>query len=136
MATLAQLRTRIDTFLADKWPAFTNRQSVFRSTHGRYWQGLITHTIIPAHTASADGDTLSDQVAAHPTDQPQGWAAAFPEFETDVIPCALRCDAYNGPLGDGYVATLFVRYNGVLYARSQNVGPLTDRTSGWRQVNN
>lgn len=131
MATLAQLRTRVDDWLAARWPTVLARQDAFFTNRGRYWQGLITHTVIPAHTTAVDADVVADRLAMHPTDQAQSWLDVLAELSGIVFPAALVMDVYDGPQGKGYVATIFVRHNGTLYSRSQNVGPESFRTQAW-----
>lgn len=131
MATLAQVRTKVDDWLASKWPTLVARQSNFFNNRGRYWQGVKTHTIVPVFTSGADGDSIGDNLDYFPSDAFSNWSNAFPEFLTTPIPCALQCDAYDGPDGKGWVATVWVRFNGTLYTRSQNVGPESYRTKPW-----
>lgn len=132
MATLAQTRTRVDNWLATHWPQFVARQENYFTNKGRYWQGLLTHTTVPPHTSGADGDSIGDRINIHPTDQFEDWITAFPEWENVALPAAVKVDVYDGPQGKGYCATLYVRFNGVLYSRAQNVGPEAFRTYGWR----
>lgn len=134
MATLIQVRTRVDTWLADKWPTITARQENYKSNRGNYWQGVRTHTVVPAHTNGADGDTIPDRLEQEPSDAFSDWKNVFPEWDGVAIPCALQCDVYESPQGKGYVATVFIRYNGVLYSRSRNVGPESHRTEAWHIV--
>jgi hypothetical protein len=134
MATLAQLRTRVDAWLEDKWPTVVARQQNFFANRGRYWQGLITHSLIPAHTNAVDGDAIADRLNQSPTDQFENWVAVFPEWVIENLPCALKCDTYDGPQGKGYCATIFIRYAGTLYSRSRNVGPESYRTEAWHVV--
>lgn len=132
MATLAQLRTRVNTFLSNHWPTFVARQENYFQNRGRYWQGLLTHTIVPNHTNAAEGDSIADRLRINPTDQFEDWIAAFPEWDGVSIPAALKCDVYDGPRGKGYCVTLYIYYNGTLYSRAQNVGPESERTYDWR----
>ena len=131
MATLTQLRTRVDAWLADKWPTIVARQQNYFANRGTYWQGLRTHTIDPAHTNGADGDSIADRLAVHPTDQFSNWLNVFPEWDGVAIPCTVQCGTYGGPQGQGWVATIWIRFNGTLYTRSQNVGPESYRTQPW-----
>lgn len=132
MATLAQLRTRVDSWLASHWPAFVARQENYFTNRGNYWQGLLTHSVTPAHTNGSDGDSVADRINIHPTDQFEDWITAFPEWEGMALPAAVKVDTYDGPAGKGYCATIYVRHNGVLYSRAQNVGPESNRTYAWR----
>lgn len=135
MATLNQVRNRVDAWLADKWPTVVARQQNYFANRGEYWQGTKTHTIVPAHTNSLDGDSLADRLASGPSDAYSTWANVFPEWAGTLIPAALQIDVYGGPQGKGWVATIFVRFNGTLYSRSQNVGPESHRTEAWHVVN-
>lgn len=132
MATLAQLRTRVDNWLTARWPTVVARQQNYFANRGHYWQGLLTHTIIPAHTSGADGDSIADRLSTQLHDQFSDWKAVFPEWDGASIPAALKVDVYETPDGKGWCATLYVRYNGTLYSRAQNVGPESQRTYGWR----
>lgn len=134
MANLAQLRDRVDAWLADKWPTVVARQQNFFTNRGRYWQGLRTHTIIPAHTNGSDGDSAPDRMDDNLTDQYENWRAVFPEWDGVPIPCALQVDVYDGPQGKGWVARIFVTFNGATYTRAQNVGPHSWLTQGWLDV--
>lgn len=134
MATLAQLRTRVDAWLADKWPTIVARQQNYFANRGTYWQGLRTHTITPTHTNGADGDSVPDRLASNPTDQFSNWLNVFPEWNGVPIPCCIWCDTYGGPDGQGWIASIEIIHNGTKYARSQNVGPESWRTEGWHVV--
>ena len=52
-------------------------------------------------------------------------------FDALPLPARLRIDVYDGPLGQGWAATLQVLYSGTVYERTANVGPETWRTSTW-----
>ncbi len=128
MATLAQIKSAVDTWLTPKWTAVQNLQATRLANTGTYFQGLITHLAIPADNAS----TAPDNLAAHPTDQADRWA----DFLTlpATIPCGLRLDVYDGPDGMGFTATVYVVVLGTLYARTVQVGPETWRTAPWAAV--
>lgn len=132
MATLSLLRTRIDTWLTARWPTITARQDLYFQNNGKYWQGLITHSIPPSHTTVQDNDIVPDNYNSKPTDQNESWKDVFPAFETIPFPCQLQCDVYSGPKGKGYVVTIRVIHNGNTYIRSQNVGPEDSYTKPWQ----
>src|SRR5438046_6085191 len=135
MGTLAQARTTVDNWLAARWPTVTGRQQTYYDNHsGHYWQGLVTHTDIPFYNATGDGDSIGDKLTSTPTDQLYNWNDIFPEFSGTQIPCALWFDVYDGPLGKGYVGNIEVNYSGIIYTRSQNVGPESGRTDAWHVV--
>ena len=139
MPTLLQVRNAIDARLATLW---TNqvipRQTVYASNHGgRFWQGLITFTIsaLPNNPSDANPAVLEvvPVLNTHPTDQASTWVDAGINLEA-TIPMAVQMDVYDGPQGTGYVGTVWARWNGNTYSRSQQVGPETWRTQAWAQV--
>lgn len=137
MPTLGQIRTKVDNWLAARWPTIVARQQNYFSNTGNYWQGLRTHTVCPSHTNGADdGDTEADRLNDQPDDQGEfgAWANVFPEWVSELLPACVWIDVYDSPQGKGWVANIEVTYGGVKYARSQNVGPLSERTKGWHEV--
>lgn len=136
MPTLAQCRDTIDTFVTNRWPTIVARQENFRSNKGRYWQGLPTHTVIPAWLSNQDGSALGDRLNISPDDQGafSTWANVFPEWLTDLLPAQLRVDVYDGPQGQGWTLTATVTHNGNKWRRVVNVGPESNRAQGWTQV--
>ena len=136
MPTLANVRTRVDNWLADKWPTIVARQDNFYTNRGRYWQGVMTHTQgnIPRHLSASYNPTVPDQLDFNTTDNFDNWRAVFPEWDGVPIDAAVKCDVYEGPQGKGWCATPYVYFNGTLYSRSQNVGPESERTQAWHVV--
>lgn len=134
MATLAEVRARIDDWLAARWAVVVTRQSAYFNGHGRYWQGLRTHTIPPRHTASVSDDISPDRMSVTPTDQLMSWRDVLPEFEVS-IPMALVMDVYESPEGHGWLATVYVYYGGTLYCRIAGQGPLSpDLHRDWHTI--
>lgn len=131
MATLSEVRDTINDWLADRWSIVTTRQDAYYAAHGVYFQGILTHLVPPEYTALLTGAIEPGNLDANPTDQIYSWDDFMPELRDVSMPCALRFDVYQGPLGDGYVATVFVAYNGYIYARSHNTGPETWRSVDW-----
>jgi hypothetical protein len=134
MPTLNQVRTAVDDFLEAKWPNVVARQETFFANHGRYWQGLRTHSLIPAHTTNADGSVEPDLIDGRPSDEPASWRDAFPNWASDLFPMVFFIDAYHGPQGHGWVGTVIAQWNNELYTRSRNVGAETFRTRAWHRV--
>lgn len=133
MPTLQEARDKADNWLAARYPNLVSKQDNFFSTNGHYWQGLVTHTLnnVPNHTPSADGDSLADRGDDAPSDISENWNVAFPNLLNLPIPAAIWIDAYNGPLGQGYIINVLVRFQGTWYHRSRNEGPETWRTIAW-----
>jgi hypothetical protein len=127
--TLAEIRDTVDARLATLGTAIQSREDTYAAAHnGRYWQGIRTHSITPA-----DGNTaLPDIGTTCPTDQlGVPWPVAI---RNTAIEMALQIDVYDGPLGVGYQATVYVTVLGNTYFRTQQVGPETWRQRGWAQV--
>lgn len=136
-ATLASARLKVDTWLTNTWPTITAKQDTYYANNGRYWQGLLSCTgtnTIPNFTAASDGDAQADNLSSKPHYQAESIADVFPALVGINLPAAFLCDQYRGPLGDGYVVTCFVKFNGVLYSRSKNHGPENWRDQQWSQV--
>ncbi len=132
--TLIQVRNRIDTWLTNHWSIVVTRESTYAGNHGgKYWQGLITHSIVPAHTGAVVGDSVGNQFTLQPTDQNSNWNDALPgeTWLTETWPAALVIDTYDGPLGKGWVATIYVRYNSTIYFRVKAFGPDTSYDKPW-----
>jgi len=129
MATLAQIRTAIDSDLAALWPQIVSRQATYFANHGRYWQGIITHSVIPSDGNAAPADQLLLTPSYEAEDWPDGVSvAAFTK------PYALEIWEYNGPSGPGFVGFCWVRVAGNLYLRVKDCGVEDYRTQGWAQV--
>lgn len=135
MPTLTQIRARCDDFLTSRWAALVAAQEAYFQTHGRYWQGLATHDLPPDHTTAAALDTVADRLATHPTDQSETWLDFLPALQGVSIPAALAIDVYEATQGHGFVATLYVRFNGTAHSRTQAIGPLaSDYNRPWAAV--
>jgi hypothetical protein len=136
MPTLVQCRDAIDTFVTNRWPTILARQETFLANRGRYWQGLVTHSNIPAWLSNQDGSAVGDRLTRSPSDQGAGttWATVFPEWVSDLLPAQLCVDVYNGPQGHGWTLTVRVTHNGTLYLRVVNVGPESSRAKGWTAI--
>lgn len=128
MPTPAQIKQAVDDKLLQLWAAIQSKEDDYASSHrGRYWQGLITHSVLPADGIS----TLPDVGTKAPTDQPAPWPLAL---RNTTMPMAIIIDVYDGPLGVGYQATVKVIVAGTIWARTAQVGPENYRTQGWREV--
>jgi hypothetical protein len=121
------IRYKIDSRLSALWANIQDAQTAYYATHGHYWQGLRTHSAIPAN----GGETEPDIGATTPTDQPDAWPGAL---IASALPMALSIDAYDGPAGRGYIAHVYVQVAGNVYTRSAQVGAETWRVHGWRPV--
>jgi hypothetical protein len=134
MATLAQVRTRVDNWLEARWPTVQSRQEAYYAVHSKYWQGLRCMAAEPNHTTAQFNDAVSDLLNGKPTDQAETWLDFLAEISGVAIPAVFVMDTYQSPGGHGYVAHVYAAHNGTLYHRAQNVGPETGRTVAWHAV--
>ncbi len=123
--THASLRERINTLLAQLLRNIALKQNAYYKTHGRYWQGLLTSTNVPA-----DGNTLPTVRSLHPTDQIETWGDFMPELPA-ALNIALRVDSCRGVNGDGYVVTAAVKLGGRTFLRSIGFGSEASTDDDW-----
>lgn len=120
------LADEIHAWVVSNAAAARNRQSTYQANHGRYWQGV--RWVVPS-----DGDLTAPDLSVHPTDQAGDWTA-FGLTLPATMKMALRIDVYNGPYGQGWTLTTFVRLGGTMYARTWEGAGAEDRALGWRAV--
>lgn len=136
MPTLNQMRTAINNWVDGKWSTIVARQENFRTNRGRYWQGLKTHLVPPAHTNSKDDSKVGDRLNESPDDQGafSTWLNVFPEWLTELLPASVQVDVYEGTQGHGWTLTVEATHNGDLWRRVVNVGPESHRAQAWHKV--
>jgi len=126
--TLNQLRLRVDNKLTNMVPTLVARQNTYASNHGgKFWQGLITFSALPAHTTSTVADSIADRLTVRPTDQDTSWSDVFPEWDSELFAAAAKIDVYDGSEGKGWVLTVYVKHNGITYYRVKAWGNETWR---------
>ena len=130
MPTLSEVRTKVDDKLAQLWPIIVNKQDTYFSNHGRYWQGILT----PSNVI-ADGIDTDIEPNLRPTDQQESWLDMFEAQLPTKLPMQFQIDTYSSPLGHGFVATVYVKFNNNIYTRSKGIGP-EDRDQAWHIVEN
>lgn len=125
--TPADIKNAVDARLAQLWGVIQSRQDAYFQANGRFWQGLRTHTVTPN-----DGNTATPTVGTRtPSDLTDPWP---PAIRNTPIEMALQVDAYDGPLGKGYVGTVQVTIGGRTWQRSAQVGPEVWRQRGWEEI--
>ena len=134
--TLVQLRNRVDTWLTNHVGGASGlvaKQNTYASNHGgKFWQGLITFSALPAHTAVVVADTSADRLTLHPTDQTESWHDFVPAWDSETFAAAARVDVYDGPSGKGWCLTVWVKYEGTVYSRKKCFGPDVSGDYAWR----
>jgi hypothetical protein len=130
MATIAQIRSVVETLKDAVGPVLVRRQNHYFEAHGRYWQGILTPSMPPD-----DGADCAPDWTCKPTDQAESWADRFSGL--DALPATmkaqLRVDAYDGPLGTGWSVSLRFQKAGKTYERTWAFGPEA-RDAAWREV--
>jgi hypothetical protein len=127
--TEAEIKTKVDDFLTNLWTTIKAREATYLAANGKYWQGLVTHSVTPAEGA----DVVPNLTAtSKPTDIAEKWTDVFTVPAT--MPCSVKVDTYSGPKGIGYVGTVRVSILGQTWERSQQFGPESWRTEGWHNV--
>lgn len=126
--TLGQVRDKVDQKLVLLWNVLLLRQIGHYQMYGSYFQGMITHSAIPA-----DGtDVIPDNWGSKPTDQMTNWLDFWGSDLPADLPMAIVIDTYSGPLGSGFTATVYASYQGIYYTRSKSIGPESRyRTKQW-----
>lgn len=128
---LPALRNQIDARLAALWDIILDRQVAHYASYGTWFQGLVTHGSIPA-----DGAMLfPDNWGSSPSDQLTNWQDFLGAHLPNSLEMAISIDTYNGPLGSGFTACVWVFANGDLYRRCRAIGPeARDRLVPWELV--
>lgn len=141
MPTLAQARNRVDNWFTDpliilgnrsRWQYISSRQTAFFNNNNRYWQGLRTHTVeIDYANDSTLEERLADNFQQRPSNETARWIDVIPALDSVSMPVRLVMDVYENEDGHGWVLRLFVRFNGIIYTRSQNGAGTGDMTRNW-----
>lgn len=123
------LQEDCDAFLNNILVQLLDPQQDFLVANAQYWQGLDTHSIIPADGVA----TAPDQLGLYPDYEDVGWDGMGLTLPADFI-CDLRCNTYLSVDGAGWVLSGLVYDSGNLYERRINVGYDTRRTQDWTLV--
>jgi len=127
------LKDKIDGRLNLLLTHLEDRQEVYFTAKGRYFQGIITHVILPK--GDLDEETPPDRTRK-PTDQAEDWNGAGIVLPANM-PMALVVDVYEGPRGHGWSARVEVGHIGREYARQVGFGPVAEHyTNDWQDVTN
>jgi hypothetical protein len=129
MATPAQIRAAIDTWLANAWPVLVARQATYYANHNRYWQGIRNPATLPA-----DGTTLPPDLSLRPGYQAETWA----DFGLSLpaqMQLSIEVHQYIVPDGTaGFVAFCWVTLGGRTWLRARDSGAEPWRTQAWADV--
>ena len=129
-------QNRIDAWFGSRVGQITDIEADYFVTNGIYFQGLLSHLApITGVGNGASGDRDADNFTSSPTDQLENWldAGFGPPITTQVMPCTLLLDSYDGPEGKGWSALLSFIYEGDIWERRHQFGPETYRTHDWAE---
>lgn len=127
MPTPREIRDAIDTRLAALWPTLKARQDAYCASHGRYFQGLRTHSAMP----DEGNNRAADRINSRPTDQAETWSDFGIGSFTESF--AVEIDVYDGPRGKGWIARCYVTAAGRTFTRAKGEGP-EDHEQPWHEV--
>lgn len=124
MSTLTEIRDKADTKLVLFWQALIPKQDAYFAKHGKYFQLLVTNSVI-------DGaDTLFE--ARHPKDELYQEDVGF-AFNSN-IPFSISVDEWVSKNDVGYKATVLVKLlNGRKFTRNRTN---LNIDSGWYEILN
>ena len=134
MPPLHAVQNRIDDWITDNMVQLRTREENYFGTHGEYWQGLWTHTVLPMHNPAGPptaGDTEPDSLSSKPERQTESWLEFWPALNGLSMASLIRIDVYSGPYGDGFVLVSVMGHDGNIYTRLVNEGPETWRDEDW-----
>lgn len=122
-------RGKADAMWSNLASHVADRQAAYLATNGRYFQGIRTHSPVPADGAGAAPDP-----SRKPTDQAESWQDAGFALPA-AMPAALAVHVYDGPKGKGYTAILEVLVTGKRLMRAESFGPeAVHRTHAWAEI--
>jgi hypothetical protein len=124
--SLASEQAAIDAAVATLVTAINSAQVTYLAANGRYWQGLISHSTIPAD----GGSVAADNLTAQPSDQSEDWNDFLGGSAPGSLPAALYVHTYKKPNGSqGYkIQKLFI-YAAAFYSSSVDSG--NDSSEAW-----
>lgn len=109
------------------WPDVVAVQSDYKTSNGKYWQGLRSHADIPVA-----GTPTVTNMNSHPSDQAHSWSDVG--FILNPLDVAIQVDVYESPLGQGYTLTGIVEVDGEIWQKVINSGPEIWLEHDWTMI--
>jgi len=132
MAISAGLKTDVENIIVDLVADLTPRQNSFFAINGKYWEGALTHDILPADGVGKVPDKTKKKSDFVPWNKFGGGSGVdLPS----LMKCCTCVNAYDGPLGKGWCVFGFVKEGNDKHRRCENIGPDTRRTFDWIEYN-
>jgi len=128
--SLSSTQDAIDTAVADLITAINAAQVTYLAANGKYWQGLLSHSVIPA-----DGNSVAaDQLTQQPSDQSEDWNDFLGEDAPGTLPAAIYVHTYKKPTGvQGYrIQKLFI-YDDEFYSSTVDSGGAPEEEVEWSE---
>lgn len=115
MATLQQIRNKVDAFLADLWVnKIVPKEEAYFALHGHYAQVLKSPEVMP------EDDSEDFYIKRPPPDE------LYPDdFEFEIatpIPAQFEIHTYDKRPDHGFVGHVYVKVNGKVYHRAKAHG--------------
>lgn len=125
MPTVQEIHDTIDADLSSRLPALIICQEAYLAVNDLYFQGLCTHSILPADGNSAAPDSLDLKPHYQVADWNDfGWNQGNNSY-------AMEIHQYDSLDGKGWLAVPQVSIAGEVHLRIQNTGPDTWRDVSW-----
>ena len=128
MPLSSALQTKFEKIITDVASDIAPRQIAYKAVHGRFWQGILTPSVLPK-----DGVTRAPDKTLKPSDQDEDWND-FGAVIPTAVECSFAVDIYGSDADEGYI----VRGEGVEktkpYKRCLNVGPDASRELLWTEI--
>lgn len=135
MPTLVSVQASVDTTMTTLYPTIVTRQTVFRGSRSRFFQGILTTRLnnIPNNTTAGVLQTMVPSLVGRPDYQAEDWVA-FAAGIPGTLAFSLEIHNYFSLAGHGHVTITWIRHTNLLYFRARNNGPEAHRDVGWVQA--
>lgn len=125
------LKAKIDGRVSLMLTHLEARQEAYIAAHGRYFQGIRTHAVLPK--GEIDEETPPNS-RVKPTDQAEDWDDVGILLPAKM-PFALAIDVYDGPRGVGWSIRVEIEHLGRAFARQIGFGPdAAGYTYSWQDM--
>lgn len=112
----------------------TNKDIIYTFKRKQYWQGILTHDIIPSNGVRLSPDKTKREVKGRETGGTKNWLEIGIDIP-DTMLFAASVDVYELPSGDnGWVLNGVVIEDDIKYIKSMNFGNDTSRENDWIEV--
>lgn len=125
-----EILNTIDERLKLLLPLIEQGQAAYLSQQGVYFQGPVTHSVIPADGAEVAPDRLGYRL----TDQTTTWIDVAGDSFPAMTLSAIEIHQSVGPQGLGWMVIVSTELAGVQYQRVIGYGADIDQTVDWFEI--